>query len=78
MARLPFNKEELLWGQPSGLKSSEDFSQHTGARTYLKWFDGWSIEQYKLDWDKFEYNDLRKKIKKGPGGNGDIDKKIDS
>jgi len=43
----------------------------------MKVFDGWSIDKYKLDWDTFEYQDLRKKIKKGPGGSGDIDKKLD-
>jgi len=33
----------------------------------MKWFDGWSIEQYKTDWDKFDYFDLKKKLKKGDG-----------
>ena len=59
--RLPFNKEEQLWGMPTQLKTSEDFYQNTGARTYLNWFDGWSIEQYGVDWDKMEYNNISKK-----------------
>ena len=45
-ARLPFNKDEHQWGMPTQLKSSEDFYQNTGARTYQNWFDGWSIDQY--------------------------------
>jgi len=60
-SRLPFNKAEQLWGLPTQLKTSEDFFQHTGSRTYLNWFDGWSIEQYAADWDKMEYFSFSKK-----------------
>lgn len=74
-ARLPFNKDEHQWGMPTLLKSSEDFFQNTGARTYLNWFDGWSIEQYGADWDKMEYNNVSKTQKKKFGGD-DLDRKL--
>ena len=49
------------------LKISEDFSEHSGAKTYMNWFDGWSIIQYKEDFDSWDYY----KKDKGIGGKFD-------
>ena len=43
------------WGNPTLLKISEDFSEHSGAKTYMNWFDGWSVIQYKEDFDSWDY-----------------------
>ena len=37
------------------MKASYDLRSHSGAKTYMNWFDGWSVKQYILDRDALEY-----------------------
>ena len=53
--KLPFEYENGDFGSHNELKTSESFSEHSGFKAYLRWFDGWSIEQYQHDFEKFEF-----------------------
>ena len=52
---MPFNAESQDWGDFTSLKLSEEFQEHFGVKTYLNWFDGWAINQYKRDYALWEF-----------------------
>ena len=54
---MPFNpkEENATWGQPYLLKKNENFVTHSGVKTYINWFDGWSVDQYTTDLDMLTY-----------------------
>ena len=65
---LPFSMDIAEWGNSTLLKNSEEFTEHSGCKTYMNWFDGFSIHKYRDDFDKFEYNKLELEYKVGGDG----------